>query len=170
MALVEDAFMGSQVVLCYHFPCLDGAYACLCASLYFKKKFPHATQRFEPFKLDDLSERDFTGETLVIFLDVLPELWFPAALRQAEMVVIVDHHLTNQKVLDAYRVNGDFPTNLTVNFDLEIAAAKLAYMRYESEIENDQLRQIIDYVGDADIWKWSLPSSHAVSCFMQATV
>jgi len=167
MAFVEEAFVGHRVAFVYHYPCLDGAYACLCASLYFTKKFPSVVQRFVPFRVNDDSERDFTGEPLVIFLDILPKAVLEAAMRQAELVVVVDHHLTNQKTLEEYKDEGEFPANLFVQFDLEFSAAKLAYIRYESVIQNDQLRIAVDYVEDYDLWRWGLPDTEAVICYMQ---
>lgn len=154
----------------YHFPCIDGAYACLCASQYFTSRYPSVSQSFLPFKLDRRDLIDFTGCDAVFFLDILPEHLLEPAIRQVGLVVVIDHHLTNSKILDHYQNRTEGTPNLVVNFDLEYSAAKLAYLRYESVIRNDRLSTVIDYVEDSDIWRWRLPDSLAVSCFMQETV
>lgn len=94
--------------------------------------------------------------------------------REAASVIVIDHHKSVEKELRAFRVvdrthilSSDSLSffRLLAYFDSTRSGCGLAWDLFNP----DQPRpELLDYIEDRDIWKWSLPDSHEISAALMS--
>jgi single-stranded DNA-specific DHH superfamily exonuclease len=106
---------------------------------------------------------DECEDALVAFVDIAPgrdELRDLA--RVAAQVIILDHHVTasNRLFSDAALVNELEADGHELHFELDHSGAVLAWRYFRSE---EPMPDLLRYVEDQDLWRWTLPESDAVN-------
>ena len=79
--------------------------------------------------------------------------------KRAKHVTILDHHKTAQNDLKGLMID-----NVDAIFDINKAACHIVWSYFTSE----KPPFYVDYVEDADLWKWNLPLSKEVNAFFSS--
>ena len=164
-------------LIVYHYPCVDGAYSCLVLYLYYKYFGTKYKLWFSPIKsgrtINTLLIDDLVFNKIFILdkslnmaeLDYLFNI-ISSRIEQGKnlKVIQIDHHLENN--LEIY----EKPKNIDKNFkfisnqlksscglSLDYFSNKAIKMKInENEIFNGDLKTIIEYVQDSDIYEKKL--------------
>ena len=143
-------------VVIYHGNCSDGIAACWCVL----ESYPNVI--LIPYLLNNhqsiLDSYDFTNKT-VIFTDCcFPTSHLNVICINAKHVIILDHHKTNIDNLQDFESK-----NLTKILDIERSGCQIAY---DFIFGNTSRYWFIDYIGDRDLWKFSLKNSKEINLGM----
>jgi hypothetical protein len=151
-------------VVCYHYPCPDGIYAALAASV----RLPHPCS-FVPLTVWEKEE--VRTQKLLELVDSNTDVYLCdfsggptfilAVARACRRLVIIDHHKTAQE--DLSKLEGP-PTNLEVNFDLARSGATLARDYFHLGdwlLQRPSIDIAFRLVEDNDLWRHALPDSRA---------
>lgn len=142
--------MSKQLVV-YHGNCMDGFASAFVMSFVVKPDaefFPAVYKGAIP---------DVYGKDVFILDFSFPRDVLVSMAKQANTIVLLDHHATAEKELTGL----DLP-NLRIVFDMEKSGAQLTldYVKRMYTVEAwPQLDQLVNYVGDRDLWKFALPNS-----------
>jgi len=100
-----------------------------------------------------------TESNRVFFVDMVPsqEVLDALLLRKAD-IVIIDHHVGNQGMIEKARELG-----ISIHFQLDACASLIAHRIYNLD---GPLSYLVDYVDDRDRWTWAHPSSKEVTSAM----
>jgi hypothetical protein len=114
-------------IVCYHYPCVDGAFAALCAQARFKgaaRFVPLTVYAAEQTRLDFVET--LTGDDELYLLDFSGGAAFiTAACARAKTVYLIDHHKTALE--DVAAMGAAKPANLdTSHLDMARSGATLA--------------------------------------------
>lgn len=134
----------------FHSPCLDGS----CAAWAAWRRFPGA--EFVPSDPSLPPTVSVSGRHVL-----LVDLCFDRAtlLRmagEAASIVVLDHHETSAKLLS------DLPF---CRFDMGRSGARIAWDELHP---GEPPPWVVDYVQDGDFWRFALPGSKAVRCYLEA--
>jgi len=171
----------SPVVIGYHWPCIDGAHAALCAWLAYSADAvgppPHLSFRpltvFPGERAPAVERLAPTGTESVYLLDFAGGDGFAVQLARATTgrVVVLDHHATAADDLRAGLASTSSslppPANLDVLIDQNRSGAGLARDHFTPALTAGQ-RRAVDLVEDGDLWRWRLPGSRAFYAAMDA--
>ncbi|KAG6384714.1 hypothetical protein SASPL_153531 [Salvia splendens] len=148
----------------YHYPCPDGAFGALAAYLYFShapaspppRFFPNTV--YSPIRAEDLPLNKIDNVYLLDFVGP----------------PVLDHHKTALELLGSgTSTNG----NVTKVIDMDRSGATIAYDYFKEKLlcgdinsdtngaiaEFQRVRRLVEYIEDADLWRWRLPNSKAFS-------
>lgn len=129
-------------IVIYHSPCADGHAAA--ALFYFTDKTidfygMHPSQ-------DTVNGTAFTNKN-VVFVDIAFSIdTMKDVARHAKKVVVLDHHVTNQKTFENLSIS-----NLRSVFDMTVAGVNLAWMFLHGE--ESKMPRSMYYIGLRDVWK-----------------
>ncbi len=139
----------------FHSPCSDGVAALWCAKQYLIENFISV-----PTRAGTDPEGTFTGEN-ILFVDLCPSFEFIKNVsKTANKITILDHH---KSALDMYCENKDLLetiNNLEIELDMDRSGCQIVWDYFFPERPRPWF---IDYVGDRDLWKWSLPNSKVIN-------
>ena len=143
-------------IIVFHNWCPDGVTGLWCAHHYAKGK------EFKKIGISADGEpySDFTNKK-IIFIDVCPSIdWLVEKLQIAKKITILDHHKTacdeineNLHLLSSYN-------NLELVLDMTRSGCQIAWDYF---FKNKKRPWFIDYVGDRDLWTWSMKNSKEIS-------
>ena len=136
-------------VVIYHHPCTDGSVAAWVAHRAFRGACDlHPTNYgHEP--------PDVTGRTVYILDFSYPRETLVEMHKQAESLVVLDHHKTAAEALKGL----DFAV-----FDMNKSGARLAWEHF---YPGTQPPALVLYAEDRDLWRFSLPKARAISAWMR---
>lgn len=150
-------------LIIYHEDCADG----FCAAYVASKKWPKATFLPQNYGIA-LPTEAVTGKDVLVLdfsWDKREDNIKLAGL--AKSFRILDHHKMAKETLEGL----DFAT-----FDVTRSGAGLAWDYIFGVDTNEKIGEIIvppsprpwyvDYAEDRDLWRWTLPRSHAVNAYM----
>jgi hypothetical protein len=172
----------SSSVVCFHYPCPDGAFGALAAHLALRasssssSSTPAAAVRFVPLTVYGSADsrasiaRTFTKEDTVFLVDFSGgPAFITLACEFAGKVVLIDHHKTAADDLAA------LGSSLAPNFEsfVDMARSGCALARDYFHLEEDVLTEAngwtkeraaallraFAYVEDNDLWRHALPDS-----------
>ncbi|XP_042037398.1 uncharacterized protein LOC121783405 [Salvia splendens] len=162
----------------YHYPCPDGAFGALAAYLYFSHAPASTPPRFfpntvySPIRAEDLPLNEIDNVYLLDFVG--PPGFVEQLSRKVGRVVVLDHHKTALELLGSgTSTNG----NVTKVIDMDRSGATIAYDYFKEKLlcgdinsdtngaiaEFQRVRRLVEYIEDADLWRWHLPNSKAFS-------
>jgi oligoribonuclease NrnB/cAMP/cGMP phosphodiesterase (DHH superfamily) len=142
----------------YHGPCSDGVSALWCANQYLNE----IEYKFESIQCRAGSDPDGDfDDKRILFVDLCPSLKFIIdKCKIAKKLTILDHH---KSAIDMYHENAsklESIDNLEIEMDPERAGCQIAWDYFFS---NKPRPWFIDYIGDRDLWKWSLTYSKEIN-------
>lgn len=150
--------MAAKRVCFYHAGCPDGFGAAWAVWRAWGEDAEYVARGHE----DELVPERLAGRS-VAFVDVsLPNPLLRALCKQAERVVLLDHHLSAR---DRFESEPDLRAAAEagghrVVFDLEHSGAVLAWRHFHP---GEPVPRLLEYVEDQDIWRWELPLSEEVN-------
>ena len=170
----------------YHYPCTDGIFAALVASLHLtgpeKIEYTgHSTFATEA-KITDLLDSLEPEDTLYL-LDYCGRPGFIGeACKKAKKVILLDHHKTAVEMTQEMEIAGRIPVNFEKVVDQQKSGATIAWDYFSQLAEEDRSRKRVkvddesastdiegikhklSLVEDYDIWRFSLEDSKAFNC------
>lgn len=165
--LLQTIAADNPPVVFYHYPCADGIFAALAATLYFRSRgvqprcVPH-----EVYRSVQLAELQLQPQSVAFLLDYSGPDGFPQQLaQQLRAVVVLDHHKTAAAQLAD---TASHPPNLHVHMDMGRSGATIARDFFAPPGMSEQLQHIFSMVEDADLWRWALPGSRAFHAGLSA--
>lgn len=135
----------------YHKDCLDGV---TCA--WVIKTFYKTNIIINSLSIDDVPEYEFMDfmEKNVYFVDVCPPLEYLMPLCNfAKKVVIIDHNISNKKLLDNIQLK---PPNMEIIFD-ENSSCVITWKYFFGN--NVDIPWFLHYIEDSDLWNRQQPHS-----------
>ena len=129
-------------VVIYHHPCVDGYSAAFVAKLYVPniKLIPKKINN-TPINYDDIKGKN------VLMVDIVTDD-FEEIKSHAKNLIILDHHISNQKKLE----------NISyAYFDMKKSGVGLAWEYFFKN--DDKMPLFLKAVQDRDIWTWIYPES-----------
>lgn len=163
---MEVSTSGS-IVVCYHFPCVDGIFSALSAHLHFEGT--SADVRFQPLTVyTKLSPDDMNllGDETVYMLDFTGPPGFAIQLAQrCREVIVLDHHKTAMEDIGPAERR---PANLKVTFDMERSGATIARDHFQPSLD-ESVDKMVRMVEDGDLWRWKIADSKPFYAGLSAT-
>jgi len=149
------ADLTKNVVVYYHYPCLDGFGAAVAARKHFGTDA-------------DYAEYKHGGEMLpppagahLLFVDccpLRPEL--EELLERGHRITVLDHHKTAVE-----RLEGFHHENLHVEFDMDRSGAVITWQHF---FPNDAIPKLLRFIQDRDLWNWQYPDTEPVTAALMA--
>ncbi len=160
-------------LILYHRDCPDGTCAAMVA-----QEYAHAHRHRQIGNCDAAHDLDasckcavtipmrygdpppnVTGANVVIVdfsfpRDVLTDMYFAA-----ENLIVLDHHKTAQQDLQGIAF---------CKFDMNRSGARMAYDYFFAPESDECIPWIIRYVEDGDLWRFSLPFSDEIRCYISS--
>jgi len=150
-------------VVCYHYPCVDGVFAALCAHLHFTAAGQPV--RYVPltvYKKHDPSEIGLSGDETVYMLDFVGPPGYAVKLAElCKEVQVLDHHKTAMADLGEVR-----PSNMKVVFDMERSGASISRDFFQPKL-SDGAARMVAFVEDGDLWRWKVAGSKAFYAYLK---
>lgn len=154
------------MLVLYHHPCADGAFAALAAKLSSHSSddmifIPHSTTI--KLNLDDLPK----AHTMYLLDYCGPPGFIKDACQKYQSVVLIDHHKTAIEEIERLytpsedrqgKYNDTIPSNLTVRLDITSSGCVGALNYFEPYLKDNE-KQLFKYVEDDDLWLHKLPNS-----------
>ncbi|MCL4486401.1 MAG: DHHA1 domain-containing protein [Nitrospirae bacterium] len=143
------------VTIFYHRNCSDGFGAAWAAWKRFSGKLPLS---FVPYNYGDpLPEIPSDHDVFILDLSFDPD--YLARLRKmARHLVLLDHHKSAME-----KIQPLYPGDPDIVFDMNRSGAMIAWERF---FPGEPVPNLIRYVEDRDLWRWSLPLSLEVTTAM----
>ncbi|KAF6255301.1 hypothetical protein COO60DRAFT_230915 [Scenedesmus sp. NREL 46B-D3] len=165
--LLQAVVADKAPVVFYHYPCADGVFAALAATLYFRSKgvqpryVPH-----EVYRSVAIPDLQLQPQSVAFLLDYAGPDGFPQQLAQhVGAVVVLDHHKTAAAQLAD---TSSHPPNLHVHLDMQRSGAAIARDFFSPPGMSEQLQHMFGMVEDADLWRWALQDSKAFHAGLSA--
>ena len=148
----------SSKICFYHYPCADGVTSAWCV----RKAIPDIKYWGIKPQDDQITDEKYKGKD-VIFVDVTPsERKLVHMLEVCKSVIILDHHITNEKIINKYVGH----PKLTAVFDMHRSGCQLAWDYFHLNVGSKTPLPrpwFVDYVGDRDLWQFELPNSKLIN-------
>jgi oligoribonuclease NrnB/cAMP/cGMP phosphodiesterase (DHH superfamily) len=148
----------------YHAHCADGAAA---AWVVHRALGPEID--FRPMSYGE-TPPDVTGRDVIMVDFSFKRPTLEAMARQADSILILDHHLTAQAELggiDTPRASGvdhvyqDAESgSVAAIFDMDRAGCQIAWDQF---FPAEPRPQLVDYIADRDLWRFALPGSREIN-------
>lgn len=139
----------------YHSPCDDGICSGWIVYKYIKDKYKKKIELF-PCNAGCVPEKDleYFRNKNIVFTDICPSIDYLLKLSEyTQSIKIIDHHVSSyEKIINITNL----PQNITHIFDMNQSGCQLVW-NYFYETEQPWF---IQYIGDRDIWKFSLPHTN----------
>jgi oligoribonuclease NrnB/cAMP/cGMP phosphodiesterase (DHH superfamily) len=140
-------------IVIYHSPCPDGT----CSAWIVKNYYMNMNKEIEfiPCQAgkEPTNELEYFTNKKIIFVDICPPYEYILKLSQvAEFIQIIDHHKTNYEKF----LNEEIPDNIYLNFDMNFSGCQLTWKYFNQS----QTPWFVQYIGDRDLWKFSLPNTN----------
>ena len=143
------------VTIFYHRNCSDGFGAAWAAWKRFSGKVPLS---FIPYNYGDAMPEIPSGHDVFV-LDLSFDPDYMARLREkAHHLVLLDHHKSAME-----KIQPLYPGDPDIFFDMNRSGAMIAWERF---FPGEPVPNLIRYVEDRDLWRWSLPLSLEVTTAM----
>jgi len=138
-----------------HAPCLDGYAA---SRLLFRTlSTEHTTIVDWNLRPDTLDKEVLKASQVIYFVDCCPSPALVDELAEnAQQIVIVDHHETNEKAINASRVA--LRGNVVRHFNNTLCATELVCDYFVST----EQPWYVQHIGDGDLWRWKHKDSKAI--------
>lgn len=159
----------------YHKNCMDG----FGAAYAVWKSDPNF--HFFPMNYgDELPNLDDCEE--LVMVDFSLPLQKTEELMEKMKVIVIDHHATAAQNLESIMLNKDLleKHESDVFFNMGMSGAIMAWQYFHATIDStgivyntyDKIEPplLLSYIQDRDLWKWNLPSSEEVSCYLFSTI
>lgn len=137
----------------FHKNCPDGTVAAWCAREKLGSSANYIAIDWDNVQ-EDIAEQN-KGMHVVVVDYAFPPIILRAIREQALSVVQLDHHASS---VEMYK-NQECP-GCNITFDMHQSGAGLAWSHFFPNVEKPHM---VKYVEDADLWRWSLPSSRGYS-------
>ncbi|KAL0489722.1 hypothetical protein AKO1_011562 [Acrasis kona] len=158
----------SPVVIVYHYPCPDGAFAALAAHLYFNKiESQEQEVSFVPqpvYQTLDVNNPVFKSNTHVYMVDYFcGKAVLDALCSKVHHVMMLDHHKTAWEDIESLVQENKVPHNFQYKFEKSMSGATVAYQFFDQKLHTTQGVHLIEdeeqrnYIQDNDIWTKALP-------------
>ncbi|MDC9728241.1 MAG: DHH family phosphoesterase [Methyloprofundus sp.] len=146
--------MQENTFVFYHANCIDGYAAAWAAWKVLGNKASYQAVRHN----SDMPT--ITQDSVVYIVDFCysAEVLIAAA-KIAKKVVILDHHISAQKELDAYRKEHELPSNLEINFVQEHSGCVIAWQYFHKETA---VPPLLLHIEDNDLWRHVLDKTDAI--------
>jgi len=156
--------------LLYHYPCPDGVFAALAASIGLQQRQLQQSVVLVPNTVYQ-SEHEtsamldtFGPEDEVYLLDFSGNHGFLArACARVASVHLLDHHKTAADDLAQLDANGSAPANLERVVDMGRSGAMIAYDYFGLHKTHAHLRPIYEHIQDQDLWRFRVPGTKSFS-------
>jgi uncharacterized protein len=159
--------VSKSTIVIYHADCPDG----LCAGWIAWRKFGELAEYYPAQYSAD--PPDVTGRDVYVVDFCYPRNVTEQLVAQASRVVILDHHASAQRDLEAfagrscvaadYEGDRDCDAKLLIEFDMQRSGAGLARDYFFPGEEN----WVVDYVQDRDLWRFALGDSATLNAYLQ---
>ncbi len=146
--------MQKNTVVLYHANCIDGYAAAWSAWKVLGDQADYMPVRHNS------KMPSFAKDAVVYILDFCysgEELITAAKL--AKKVVVLDHHISAQKELDAYFKDNEVPSNLEIKFVQEHSGCVIAWQYFHADCE---VPELLLHVEDNDLWRHELDKTDAI--------
>jgi len=141
-------------ILVYHKGCPDGTCGLWCAYRY-QKKFRKIGMNAGIDPTDEITNKK------IVFVDVCPSYdYIKDSLNKGNSLTILDHHKSSYDMYLSHKEELDGLPNLTIVFDNDRSGCQIAWDYF---FRNKKRPWFIDYVGDRDLWTWSMKNSKEIS-------
>jgi nanoRNase/pAp phosphatase (c-di-AMP/oligoRNAs hydrolase) len=130
----------------YHNPCSDGTGSAWAAWKYLTKEHPEREVIYFPTN-HGRDPPDVTGKNVLISDFSYPKPLLDKMIKQANKLLIIDHHKTAQEALEG--IQDEFKI-----FDMNHSGAFLTWKFF---FPDDKVPLMIEYIQDRDIWTNKLP-------------
>lgn len=140
----QGHFPQPPTVVLYHAECADG----FGAAWALWRRFPEA--RFVPVKHGNPPPPGLAGQRVVIVDFSYARDRLEAMAREAEALLVLDHHITAEKALAGLPY---------AYFDMKKSGAVLAWEWAHAH----PAPWLLEYIQDKDLWTWALPSSREIN-------
>lgn len=149
--MLEQEYDPRNVVVIYHGPCIDGFSAAWAAWLKFGDEARYYQTNYGKDRITGLK-----GKNVFILDFSYPKAILDQIAKEAESLVVLDHHITAQQEL------GNCPYAV---FDMNRSGAGLAWDYFHG----DRRPRLIDHVEDNDLWNHNLPKTREVIAVVSTT-
>jgi len=137
---MKRALGSGRHIIAFHYPCPDGIFAALAATLHFRQRgvpVHYAPNRvFAPCTVESLQ---LTADDSLYMLDFVGPPGFAVAAAKVAGRAAAPH-------------------NLEINLDVNMSGATIALQYFQPKISEDQSR-MFKLIEDADLWRWVVPDS-----------
>lgn len=141
-------------VVFYHANCIDGY-----AAAWAAWKILGVQASYQPVRHNTAMPAFPKGAVVYIVDFCYSAEELIAAAKIAKKVVVLDHHISAQKELEAYCENNELPDNLEINFVQEHSGCVIAWQYFHADIAAPKL---LLHVEDNDLWNHVLPNTDAI--------
>lgn len=139
----------------YHYPCADGVGALWAALKYKEIKHKYGCKAGQDPNIDI---NDLQGEKL-LFVDYCPPIEFLEKLLDLnKKILILDHHISSYERTTESNIL-DNP-NITAIFDMDKSGCQITWDYFFEDMPRPE---IIDYIGDKDLWLWKKENSREIN-------
>lgn len=143
-----------NILVLYHANCMDG-YAAAWAAW---KKLGNTAQ-YQAVRHNTPIPKFLDGAVLYIVDFCYPIEALVLASQRASKIVVLDHHISAQKELEAYQKKSTIPSNLEINFVQNHSGCMIVWQYFQGEVEPPTL---LLHIEDHDLWLHQLPKTEAI--------
>ena len=142
-----------KITVLYHADCLDGYGAAWSAWKSLGNEAHYQAVRHQ------MPIPDFPEAAVLYILDFCyPMELLLEASQKASKIVVLDHHISAQRGLDAYQ--GAIPENLKLIFNMQQSGCIMAWHYFQGDITPPMLLQ---YIEDHDLWRHQLAHTEEIN-------
>ncbi len=144
-----------NILVLYHADCMDGYAAAWALWKTFSNQARYKAVRH------NTKMPVFTAGTLIYIVDFCyPIEQLISAAESASKIIVLDHHISAQKQVEAYQKHACLPENLEFHFNQQHSGCMLAWQYFHPHTPAPQLLQ---YIEDHDLWHHQLAESQEIS-------
>ena len=141
-----------NITVLYHADCLDGYGAAWAAWKHLGEKAHYQAVRHQ------MPMPEFPDGAVVYILDFCyPMEQLLSAVQKASKIVVLDHHISAQKGLEAYP--GSIPANLEISFNMQQSGCMIAWHYFQGGTAPPML---LRHIEDHDLWRHQLKHTEEI--------
>lgn len=156
--------MRQTTLIIHHSPCADGFCAAWAAHRSLRNR-PGQDVEFYPTNYGDPPVQDVTNK-LVFMLDFsYPLEEMQRIQRDARALIVLDHHKTAQKALEALE-----PVNAKdhFQFDMDKSGARLTWEYFFGSNTQQNAHWLVDFTEDRDLWRHRLARTREINAAIRS--